>query len=266
MSSTTLSYQDIDGDSVTIVFSKKILNEQNVNAIFHFNAGSVDGSNNTPQQLERIVLTEINGAAGTTITTSAIRHLARGGDSFAAIGEIDASLVDLGAVSLDGDLGRILSGDNTKSTPGLGDLSVKSIGRYGTATGASDLHSIVQGNMNSLRVRNDVKGAFIEVVGDPSGVNGGIAAVTIGGSLMGGSEANSGRVHTTGNMGAVTIAGNIEGGGGTHSGAITSFHDIKGVTINGSLIGGTNTYAGAILTDYLGGGPNVGGPGGTIGP
>lgn len=261
-----LTYQDFDGDDVTVTFSKNILTAGNVNSIFHFNFGNVNGNNNTPQLIERINLVGVAGAAGTTITTVATRHFARGGDSLATIGEIDAHGLDLGAVTLDGDLGRILAGDGVYNTTGLAGLSVKSMGRYGTATGATDLESVIQGNLTSLKVKNDIKGAFVRTFNGNTNAGGDIGSVSIGGSLIGTAAQNSGRVHSVGKMGAVTIGGNVEGGGGSHSGAITTFTDIASVTINGSLIGGSNTYAGTILSDFGGGGDPAGGNGGSIGP
>ncbi|MBC7965874.1 MAG: hypothetical protein H7Z17_08110, partial [Fuerstia sp.] len=202
-------------------------------------------------------------AAGTTITTVATRNPVKGGDGFAALGQINATGRDLGAVSIDGDLGRILAGDATTATPGVADLTVYSMGRFGTVTGAIDLTSTIRGTVGSLIVRADIKGAFLQVIG---GVDGRLDTLSVGGSMIGNSVANSGRVHSEGSMGKVSVSGDVIGGGGTHSGAITTFRDIVSVNIGGSLIGGSSTFAGTILSDYLGGGPKPGEVGGHIGP
>lgn len=257
-----LTYQDVDGDTVTVSFSKNILNAGNVNAIFQFNTSTVNGSNATPQQLQTINLVGVAGAAGTTITTTAVRSGVTGGDGVAALGQIDATGLDLGIVTLDGDLGRILAGDGNTATAGLAGLSVRSMGRYGTFTGAADLNSAIQGKLPSLKVKGDMQEAFVEVIG---GANGSVGTVTIGGSMIGGSAANSGRVHAHGVLGTVTVGGDVVGGAGSHSGALTSFLGITSVTINGSLIGGSSTFSGTVLTDHLGGGPTSGGPGADIG-
>ena len=260
---TTLTYQDIDGDDVAVTLSNPILAVGNVNSIFAFNTGNVNGNNNVPQQLRSLNLAGFGAAAGTTITTVATRNPVKGGDGFAALGQINASGRDLGAVTIDGDLGRILAGDATTATDGVADMTVYSMGRYGTVTGAANLTSTIQGTLGSLIVRADIKGAFVQVVG---GTDGRLDILTIGGSMIGNSNANSGRVHSTGNMGKVTVGGDVIGGGGTHSGAITTFRDIASVAIGGSLIGGSSTFAGTILSDYLGGGPNPNETGGHIGP
>lgn len=260
---TTLTYQDIDGDNVAVTFSNPILAAANVNSIFAFNTGNVNGNNNVPQQLRSIKLSKVAAASGTTITTVATRNPVKGGDGFAALGQIDATGRDLGAVTIDGDLGRIIAGDATTASPGVANMTVYSMGRYGTVTGAVDLNSTISGSLGSMIVRADIKGAFVKFVG---GVNGRVDILTVGGSMIGSSAANSGRVHTDGNMGKVTIGGDVIGGGGTHSGAITSFSNIASVVIAGSLVGGSSTYAGTVLSDYLGGGFKAGEVGGHIGP
>lgn len=260
---TTLTYQDIDGDDVSVTLLNPILTVGNVNSIFVFNTGNVNGNNNVPQQLRSLNLAGFGAAAGTTITTDATRNPVKGGDGFAALGQINASGRDLGAVAIDGDLGRILAGNATLATPGVADMTVHSMGRFGTVTGAVNLHSQIQGRLGSLIVRADIKGAFVEVSG---GANGRIDTLAVGGSMIGNSNANSGRVHAHGNIGKVTVIGDVIGGSGTHSGAITTFRDITSVAIGGSLIGGSSTFAGTILSDFLGGGPNPNETGGHIGP
>ena len=262
---TTLTYQDIDGDNVSVRFSNPILAAGNVNSIFAFNTGNVNGNNNVPQQLRSIKLSGIAAAAGTTITTVATRNPVKGGDGFAALGQINATGRDLGAVVIDGDLGRILAGDATTATTGVADMTVHSMGRFGTVTGAVNLESRIQGTLGSLIVRADIKGAFVHVFGGENGEDGRVDILTVGGSIIGNTIAYSGRVHATGNMGKVTVGGDVIGGGGTHSGAITTYRDIAGVTIGGSLIGGSGTYAGTILSDYLGEGPKPNEVGGHIG-
>ncbi len=260
---STLTYQDVDGDDVSVTFSNPILSAANVNSVFLFNTGNVNGNNTAPQQLRQIKLSGLAAAAGTTITTVATRNPVKGGDGFAALGQINATGRDLGAVTIDGDLGRILAGDDDTATSGIADMTVYSMGRYGTVTGAANLNSTIKGTLGSLIVRADIKGAFVNIVG---GADGRLDTLAVGGSMIGNSTANSGRVQSEGNMGKVTVAGDVIGGGGTHSGSITTFSDIVSVTIGGSLIGGSSTYAGTILSDYLGEGPKPNETGGHIGP
>src|SRR5262245_50539011 len=147
VSATKLTYQDIDGDNVTVTLSRPILTAVNANFVFDFNAGSVDGSNALPQRLERINLTIgviPTEAMGINITTSATRSPATGGDGLATLGHIVATGLDVGAVNIDGDLGRVIAGDAVTATPGLKGLTAQSLGRHGTSTGAPDLNSVIQ--------------------------------------------------------------------------------------------------------------------------
>src|SRR5262249_33701981 len=179
-SPTRLSYQDKDGDNVTVTFSKPILTAANVNTVFTFDsgAGAVNGSNAAREQLQKIDLTAVAGAAGTTITTNATRSAVNGGDGFPALGRIDASGVDPRAGSNDGDLGQVLAGDATTSTSGLKGLTVQSLGRFGTSTGADDLTTAIQGQLDFLRVKTDFKDAIVQTAGNSDGK---IGSVTIGG-------------------------------------------------------------------------------------
>src|SRR5262245_22935434 len=108
VSGTRLTYRDCDGDSVSVTFSKPILTAANANTIFTFDTGGVDGNNSTKQQLRAIDLTSLGATAkGVAITTAAVRNSLSGGDGFAAVGQIDATGIDMGAVAIDGDLGRV---------------------------------------------------------------------------------------------------------------------------------------------------------------
>src|SRR5262245_19053631 len=140
---TQLVYQDKDGDTVTMTFTKPVLSFGDPNKIFTFDsgAGAVNGNTSVPEQLRRIDLTSVPAAAiGVGITVNAVRSPINGGDGFVAVGEVIAG-IDLGPVKIDGDLGRILAGNGTTSTRGLAALTAQSMGRYGTSTGAANLQS-----------------------------------------------------------------------------------------------------------------------------
>src|SRR5262245_16030800 len=141
--SNKVTYQDADGDNVTVTLSKPLLTAGNVGTIFTFNNAFATAG---PQQLQTIDLTSLGAAAtGMATTTSAFASTTTGGDGFAALGHINATGIDLAAVVIDGDLGRIRAGDATTVTSGLRGLTVQSMGRYGTSTGAPDLNTEIQG-------------------------------------------------------------------------------------------------------------------------
>jgi hypothetical protein len=244
VSPTRLTYQDTDGDHVSVTFSQPILNADNVNAIFTFSSGAdaVNGSNAVTEQLRKIDLSATPGAAGTTITTSATRSTVKG-DGHAALGMIDASGIDLGAVTIDGDLGKILAGDATTTTPGLKGLTAYSLGANGTSTGADDLNTVIRGQLGFLRVKTDVKEAFLDIQGGP---NGDLGSVRIGGSLVGGATANAGSIVASGDVGNVAIGGNIAGDAGADTGNVFADGTMGTVTVGGSLQGSGGDYSGRI--------------------
>jgi hypothetical protein len=76
--------------------------------------------------------------------------------------------------------------------------------------------------------------------------HGKLAAVTISGSLVGGSNVASGLVVSTGDMAMVTVVGNVKGGSGGSSGFVHSLGKLAGVKVGGSVLGGTGVDSGQI--------------------
>jgi hypothetical protein len=246
VNSTRVSYQDIDGDNVTVTLSKPLLDAGNVNEVFIFNTGSVDGSNATKQQLRTLDITKLGEVAkGVNITTVATVSKLTGGDGFAALGQIDAAGIDLGTVRIDGDLGRILAGDADTKTTGVAGLFVHSMGRFGTATGAANIQSVIQGKLSTFRAKTDMAG-FIDVQG---GVDGTIGSIVIGGSMVGSAVANSGRIRSSGDMGFAGIKGSLIGGNGANSGQLFSSNRLVGVRIGGSVLGAGGNNSGTIISN-----------------
>src|SRR3954467_13632987 len=94
---TTVTYQDVDGDIVTVkvTLKKPVLTAANAPTIFKFDTAFAAAG---PQQLQTINLTSLGVAAnGINIKTSAVRSKVTGGDGIAALGQIDATGIDLGS-------------------------------------------------------------------------------------------------------------------------------------------------------------------------
>ncbi|MCX7422059.1 MAG: hypothetical protein NT013_21305, partial [Planctomycetia bacterium] len=231
----TLTYQDLDGDDVTVKFSQPILTTANVNSIFTFSsgAGAVNASNNAQELLTKLNLTSVTTATPTNITTTAIRSATHGGDGVATLGEINATGKTLGTVILDGDLGRIVA-------LGVKGLTVQSAGRFGAATGATDLNSQIDGNLGALTVKGDFKDVFLSVSGD-------LGPVAITGSLIGGGNANSGNI-TGAKLNSVVVGGDLVGGIGTLSAVIKSASTTGIVTVKGSIRGGIGNGSGLVTS------------------
>ena len=181
-------------------------------------------------QLQKLTLDA--GFALTDITFTVTKK--PGGDGFADVGAIDATGFDLGNVTVKGDLGQIDVGNGDPEFPALKTLSVRSLGRYAAATqtGVPDFRSNFNGALLALKVTGDIKDAFVRV-GD--GAN--LGSVTVGGSIIGGTTANSGEIFAEGNLGAVVVKGDVIGGSGSYSGSIGAGGTVKSMTIGGSLVG-----------------------------
>ncbi len=233
-----LTYADIDGDQVKITISKGTLAEGD----FTFDTPF---ANTGPQQL-RLIDLSVPAGVGAANLTMAVTKVA-GGDGLAAVGHIAGGTNDFGTITLRGDLGDIDCGSNTVGTPAIKTLSVRSMGRYGLATqgGAGDLESDIQGAVGALTVSGDVKDAFFNVLGSGSST---LAKLTIGGSLIGGSNTDAGEIFSTGDMGMVKIGHDLQGGSGSATGLVHSGGKLSGVAIGGSLLGGSNIDTGEIFS------------------
>ena len=219
-----LTYKDLQGDSVKISFSHPVASGD-----FTFNNAFASTGD---QQLQLIDIDGQTALNGINIAVS-VTH-APGGDGLAAIGAINAAGVNLGKVTIPGDIGQI-------DAAAISTLSVQSIGLYGTATqaaGAPSLTSTITGGIGKLKVANDIQGADIEITGA-------ISLLSVGGGLNSGAE-----VSASGTITAAHIGGSISGGSDLDGSSITSVKvgaDVRGeisantigtVKIGGSDIGG----------------------------
>src|SRR5688572_2820753 len=124
---STLVYTELDGDTVTITFSKPLFDlppatlNTKLDDVFKFSAGDAHSGTETPQQLQLIDLTKApvvdfkNAAAGISFTIAATK-IGVTGDDLADIGAIKASGLALGRISIDGDLGQIDCGTGASKT------------------------------------------------------------------------------------------------------------------------------------------------------
>ena len=261
-----LHYTDVDGDHVTVTFSKGPM----ASGDFLFNTAF---NNNGPQQLQLIDIHGQSGLAGMNITVKAGKS---GGDGLAAIGFINATGVNLGKVTIAGDLTGIKAGTDDAVVPAIAALTVRSMGDFGLTTqaGGGLFTSTVTGKLPVLKVAKNM----VDVTFTVGGANGYLGSVVVGGSLIGGDSTTSGTIAsgdvshpdnigsvtigkdlvggTTGTSGAIAafgsitkvkIGGNIIGGGGSNSGSIFAFGSIGSVTVAGSLFGGQATGSGSII-------------------
>jgi hypothetical protein len=234
------TYTDVDGDAVTVRLSHG-----------NFSAANLQFTpSGTGEFLQTIDLQGDPAFQGAKLTISVKRNPTNG-DGFVYVGGINASGIDLGAVSVQGDLGFILAGDSNLATTGLASLTAHSLGRTLSLTQApgSTVTSMIQGELGKLVVQSDLINASVQVQGVAASpaAHLAIGSVIIGGSLIGGSAPLSGMIAANGVIGNVMIAGDVQGGDGPGSGIITA-PVLKNVTIGGSLVGGSGDSSGTILS------------------
>ncbi len=258
------TWKDLDGDNVTLLSDKPILDPTDFKLLPDGNGGEqlalLDLSNDFPlaSNASLVFFSKVDPSA------------AQPGDGTVNVGRIDASGVDLKSVLLRGDLGSISAGDATTKTPALGSLVAGSIGFFGLATqgGKGTLVSELTGGVTSLRVLGDFGGERFTILGGQTlahgkltkaqifgnvstalSTTGDIGLITISGGLMGGALNDSGSIAAGGKLGSLIIGGSVSGGDGARSGSIHSGGLLGSVIIKGSLTGNDGTLSGSIFTN-----------------
>lgn len=254
------TFTDVDGDLVTIKVSKGTLADAVINKV---TAG-------LGEQLHSLNLSNAVFLGANVAITAKPQTVAGAvhGDGSVNVGEILGSSHGFGTVTVAGDLGRVTAaGDLTA-------LSVGSMGKFGTTTGAALPYSQV-GKIGTLAIRTDLDQAAIfaprgigsvaiggSMIGgggftDSGSIicnSGSIGSVKIGGDLRGGDSNDSGKIYAFTKLGAVTIGGTVSGGLGSQDmtpgmeGQIHSEGDITSVKIGGDLRGGIGGDSGKIYT------------------
>jgi len=231
-SATQVTFLDSNGDIATVTISKPLFTAANINKVFTFDTGSVDGTLSTRQLLETIDIDILGYAAtGLNISITAANPV--------DVGYINASGLHLGTVNVVGDLGRIHAGNFVYATPAIQSLTVDSLGAQG-----GNIASLISGYVPSITVNGDIDQASIGLGG---GAFGHIGSLTVTGSVYGGPADFSGSIRTQGGIGSVQVDGSIFGGGGASSGVIGTAGPIGSVVVEGSVVGGGGTFSGAIL-------------------
>ncbi len=203
---TIFTFTDVDGDIVKLLSDKAL---------------TATGT------AAEIILTGpgLDGASLSTVVTRA-----SGGDGFVNIGRIVATGLDLGVVSVKGDLGKILAGNNSSPLPGVKSLTARSMGLFGISTqGTGNLVTDIVGDLGTLNIAGDVIGAQIKVSGN-------IGIVKVGGDVQGTNVTSSGRIQAA-SAGSITIGGDLAAGSADESGKLSFSGSIGALKIGGDLIG-----------------------------
>jgi hypothetical protein len=269
-------FTDLDGDTVTVKFSKNLYDPKAANAnaqialvkrAFKFAGASGESvfDSSEPQQLQLLDFGEtLRGAngrsllSGTSITVTVFK--APNGDGWTRVGAISAVGEAVSAVSVAGDLGQIDVGSFSNPAK-LGLLKVRSLGSAdGTQSGTANFESLIYGDVGKLVVETDMHGSVVA-----RGVNGQftgkIGAVEVGRALIGSADPQSsklGRIKADGDIGSVQVGflpgpevHGVFGGASASSGSIETLKNLGSVTVTGSVTGGTG--AGSALIKAPGG-------------
>jgi hypothetical protein len=231
----SVSYIDSDGDKVKITASQGPLDITDLIL-----------SNGTSGDLIQLNLNNA-GFADANITFT-VKKVAQG-NGRANVGTINATGVDIGVLTVRGDVSRVLAGDNDSSTSALIKLQVRSLGveKLGGITTTS-----VIGSIDTLSVTRDIQGARVYAHGPTIGIpdtNAQIGVIRIGGSLFGEGTSDSGSIEAEGHIGTIRILGNLVGGSGNFSGRIEAGTDITSLRVAKSIVGGAGPFSGMINTE-----------------
>jgi len=168
------------------------------------------------------------------------------GSGFVNVGEINATGVNLRAVTVHGDLGQIIVGGGNATSVGLGSLSVQSMGDFGLLTGANATLSRFINGVTTINVAHDVDGVLLRADASGSAALAKMGSVIIGGSLIGGATADTGEIAAADGIGAVKILGSVIGGTAADTGRIAT-------SISGRLMVAGNAVGGSIGSVFIGG-------------
>lgn len=249
-----VTFTDVDGDLVTVQTS------QGTDALLA-SALTLEPAGGAGRfQLTQVRLND-PAFAGTQLSITA-RPGGSAGDGQVHVGMITSNL-DLGLITVGGDLACFRGGDGNPSSRGVEALLVASFGRFGTMTGATSTGAIIAGELTSLRVAGDLRHSRFYVAGRAADVQIGgsieglrswdgfqaesIGRITVGGSIRGGGQDISGCIASGGMIDRLVVGGSLEGGAGRSSGMVRSF-GIGVAQIGGSMIGGQGDESGSIFS------------------
>jgi hypothetical protein len=266
ISASELHYLDADGDGVILKFDRDVLTPETLASAFHFEAGE---RGSYLARIDVAALGDAKALKGLDISVEGVvpagaipprtiiephegwKPLPYIGDQKADIGFINAAGIDLGSVSIEGNLGKIVAGDAKLSTAGLESLTAESLGALGVA-GSADaqaLTSTITGSLKKLNVAHDINGALLDVIG---GKRGDIGDAYVGGDLLGGGFKFSGGILAEGTIKSLVVVGDIHGGSAERSGFLQADGGIKKLHVGGDLLGGSAYGAGRIEAAGIG--------------
>lgn len=249
---TTMTFQDVDGDLAQAIFSQPVLNEFNVNDVFTFDIGSVNGSNTQRQSLKRFDVDSLDvfDTNGLDVTLKVIKKAVRGNGEV-HVGEVHSLGQSLGKLDIKGDVGQFHMYRYDGDLKLADTISVNSTGRFDPR--GNSLQSALSGFIGSFVVRGDLAGGFGVGFNDNDGD---FSKTMIGSMQVWGSV--KGSFQTADRIDNVFIRGSIDGAaypnpepssffiGNFSTGAVGT------LTLLGSVIGGSYPGSGQLRVNGSG--------------
>jgi hypothetical protein len=250
-------YTEPDGDQVTVKTARGTDADLQPLLTFDMPAGPV-------KTLQKLDLSSKPVIFEGTDISIAVTKRGPTGDGLVRVGEIKAISMDLGNVTVKGDLGALDCGNLGRIGPAAKSLSAQTMGINGVATQGAmpDLTSTLQGSLGKLTVAGDMQGVVLLIQGTGSSlgpakvggsmnavnvkVEGGIASFTLGNDLRAGSI--GGLIWSVaGNIGTVKIGGDVfANDAGPSGGVLAQGGNVKSVTIGGNVLGGKGLTGGGL--------------------
>jgi hypothetical protein len=229
------TWTDVDGDLVILRASKPILAEH----LFTFvSSTQIDGGD----QLAKL---DLRSTVGGDLTFSVKTVENALGDGLVNVGFIEATGVNLGRVTIPGDLGQIRSGGSHRGH-GIAALKIESMGAEGLGTQAAtdfpaeaSLTSIFSGGFGTINIAGNLEGATIRTAALDPGRPKISSSIVIGGAMIGGDEPWSGSIDAEDFIQRIQVKGALMAGEGAWSGAIRVEHGIGSVVVQGGVFGDT---------------------------
>lgn len=259
MGGRLLTYTDSDGDLVRVAFSNAVMAASD----FDFGAdGFLSGDTTTPQQLDAV---DFIGKTGAGLALTASRQLA--GDGHAKIGLINGMGTDLGEIRVDGDVGRVVAGDDVlENGPGISIFAALNLGKIGISSEVNGLGSLsLSGNLNgvlniydgaqSIVIHGSVVGSETGSGGAVSVKSGGIDTLKIGGSLYG-NASGTGNIEINGDVKTLTIGGSVIGAannaGLDYGNQVSISGHVDRLIVGGDVAGQGRHFGGKIVVGSAG--------------
>ncbi len=223
----TVTFTDIDGDLVTVKSSIGAFAGDGSEFI------GVETGANSAGVLQQLKLGPAFKGANLTITA---KPTVNGGNGFVNLGFLDAIGVDLGTVSIAGDLGRIGAGTvgGDVHVPVVKSLTVQSFGLLGTATQGTDTSStsVLHGALPKFTVKDDFRDATFLLLD----ADGKLGAVSIGGSLVANGFT---KISAVAGIGSLKVGGDIRASAGSGSPLeiASGGGAIGAITVGGNIVG-----------------------------